>query len=100
MGTVLRGVASFDSLALELTPPTRILSTTLSAVQAANDHFTGDSRERNAAVAGIAYGEMMTTAAHGFGREFAGRFGAFAGKLVEWMWLTQTGPNPYRGDGK
>ena len=92
--SALKDFTSIGTLPLELTPAGRAVSTGATAVEAASDYYAGNVREANAATAGIVFGSIYESAALGFGREFAGRFGAIAGKLAEWIWFRQTEPSP------
>ncbi|HQR40737.1 MAG TPA: hypothetical protein PLF26_20310, partial [Blastocatellia bacterium] len=92
--SALKDFTSIGTLPLELTPTGRAISTGAAVVGAASDYYTGNVREGNAATAGIVTGSIYESAALGFGREFAGRFGVIAGKLAEWIWFRQTEPSP------
>jgi len=59
---------------------------------AAKDYYDGSTRDANGAVAGIVYGDLFEVAVKPIGRELAGRAGAVAGKVMEWVWTSDPPP--------
>ena len=92
LGQSLKEFLGITTLPIELSPAGRALSTTLGAMGAAKDYYDGSTRDANGAVAGIVYGDLFEVAVKPIGRELAGRAGAVAGKVMEWVWTSDPPP--------